>query len=53
MNKICKECDVVFKIDKIVIDYDCRKNWGGSLKVMEFVMVVDILNNIKEKGYNI
>lgn len=53
MNKICKKCDVVVKIDKIVIDYDCRKNWGGSLKVMEFVMVVDILNNIKEKGYNI
>lgn len=41
------------KTNKSGTDLDCGKNWGGSSKAMEPAMAVNILNNIKEKGYTI
>lgn len=33
--------------------YDCRKNWEGSLKLMELFMVVKIFKSIENKGYKV
>ena len=53
MSKTCRKCDVATKSGNTVPDHDCRKNWGGSSKAMEPAMAVNILNEIKEKGYGV
>jgi hypothetical protein len=53
MSKTCKRCDVAAKTGNSVPEHDCRKNWGGSSKAMDPAIAVDILNDIKGKGYEV
>lgn len=34
-------------------DYECNKNFDGSLKVMEFVLVFDMVKFLRDRGFKI
>lgn len=46
-NKYCRKCDSVLKKGCDVKEYDCRKNWEGSFKVMELDMCIFMLKNLE------
>lgn len=48
-NGYCRICDSVKKLRKILLIYDCCRNWMGSLKVMELDMCIGLLKDLGEK----
>ncbi|XP_078329120.1 uncharacterized protein LOC111135496 isoform X1 [Crassostrea virginica] len=49
--KKCKQCDQ--DTSKDPSSHDCRKNWTGSSKSMEPDMAVNMLHNLKDKGFHV
>ncbi|XP_062605625.1 uncharacterized protein LOC134267425 [Saccostrea cucullata] len=50
--KKCKQCDQDITNDT-TSSHDCRKNWSGSSKSMEPDIAVEMLHNLKEKGFHV
>lgn len=49
--RICRFCDRA--IDRVPKDHDCRKNWEKSSKAMESDMAIEMLQDLKQRGFHV
>ena len=50
--KKCRFCDRAIHKD-MPNDHDCRKNWSKSSKAMESDMALEMLQELKSKGFHV